>query len=146
MKKIILKLLGVPDFKKEIQDLNITIETLKNEATKTYKIYEDAFLIIKGLDFHNKETLWWEQSDFKFDGGNMETFQVIENIKKSKKREFAINNPSLKIKKIFHGGCLSCDTPTSKGIGTCLGCQYLMGWSFPDLSTKLKANSTSKNK
>ena len=44
----------------------------------------------------------------------------------------------LKVKKIFHGGCLSCKTPEKKGIGTCTGCQYLMGWDYPDLSTSSK--------
>jgi hypothetical protein len=136
MKRYILKLLGIPDFKKEIQDLKKTVETLKSEATKTYKIYEDAFCFIKGLDIQDKNVPWWEQKDLRFDGNNYETMRLVENIKKSKQVEFATNNPSLKIRKIFHGGCLSCQTPLDKGIGTCTGCQYLMGWDYPDLSTK----------
>lgn len=135
MKRYISKLLGIPDFKKEIQDLKTTIDTLKNEATNTYKKYEEAFAIIKILDLQDKNIPWWEQ-DIKYDDKNHETMRLVHDIKRSKEREFAYNNPSLKIRKIFHGGCLSCQTPLDKGIGTCTGCQYLMGWDYPDLSTK----------
>jgi len=135
MKNYILKLLGIPNFKKEIADLKITIETLKNEATKTYKIYEDAFCFIKGIDMKDENKPWWEQDSLRY-SDNHETMILVENIKRSKEIEFATNNPSLKVKKIFHGGCLSCKTPEEKGIGTCTGCRYLMGWNYPDLSIK----------
>jgi|SRR6478735_8532474 len=139
MKKLILKLLGIPDFEKEIQNLKTTIETLKNEATTTYKIYEDAFLFIKGLDIKNEDIPWWEQSDSDLYSNidfQFESIKLFNRIKKSKEIEFVTNNPSLKIRKIFHGGCLSCKTPLHNGIGACKGCKYLMGWDYPDLSSK----------
>lgn len=110
---------------------------LKDEATKTYKIYEDAFCFIKEIDMEDENKPWWEQDSLRH-SGNFETMRIAENIIRRKKIEFATNNPSLKVKKIFHGGCLSCKTPEKKGIGTCTGCQYLMGWDYPDLSTSSK--------
>ena len=130
-------LLGIPNFKKEIRDLKTTIETMKDEATKTYKIYEEAFIMIKLMDLQDKNVPWYEQ-DIKYDGNNHDTMRLVYDIKRSKEQEFARNNPSLKIHKIFHGGCLGCLTPIEKGIGVCTGCQYLMGWSYPDLSSTNK--------
>lgn len=140
----IASILGIPNFKKEIQDLKTTIDTLKKEATSTYKKYEEAFAIIKALDLQDKNKRWWEQ-DIKYDGKNHETMMLVHNIKRSEEREFAANNPSLKIRKIFHGGCLYCQTPLDKGIGVCTGCQYLMGWDYPDLSTKKTVSQENKS-
>ena len=121
MKNYILRLLGIPNFKREIEDLKTTIETLKDEATKTYKVYEEAFCFIKGLDIKDENKPWWEQVNLRH-SDNFETMRLVDNIKRRKKIDFASN-------------CLSCKTPEEKGIGTCTGCKYLMGWDYPDLST-----------
>jgi hypothetical protein len=138
MKKHIYRLLGIPDFKKEIEELQKTVETLKDEATNTYKIYEEAFLFIKGLNIQDKDVPWWE--DRKLLNSNFsdsETRDLAKRIILSKQIEFAVNNPSLKIRKIYHGSCHDCQTPLNKGIGACTGCRYLVrNEGLPDLSSE----------
>lgn len=138
MKKILFKWFGIAELKKEIADLHTTINTLKNEATVTYKKYEEAFAIIKCLSLENKDKLWWEQ-DIRYDGKNHEVIRLVHDIKRSKEIEFATSNPSLRINKKFHGGCLGCVAPIERGLGTCTGCKYLMGWDYKDLSQYKKA-------
>ena len=47
----------------------------------------------------------------------------------------AFDNPESKEKLIFHGGCLGCNSPKTRGIGRCRGCQYFIAdWNLPDLS------------
>jgi len=140
MRRFILKLLGCKNLLKEVQDLKLTIESLKDNATKTYKIYEEAFCFIKGLNIKDKEGVMWWEKNIPFDGNNYETLRIVERIKKSKEIEFVEQNPSLKIHKVFHGGCLGCVTPLEEGIGKCLGCEYLRGITsgYPDLSKKIK--------
>jgi hypothetical protein len=138
MKRYFLKLLGIPNFQKEINELKRSIETLKDEATNTYKIYEDAFLFIKGLNIQDKDVPWWEdRAILNSNFTNHETRDVVNRIILSKKIEFALNNPSLKIRKIYHGSCHGCQTPLNKGIGACTGCRYLVrNEGLPDLSTE----------
>jgi hypothetical protein len=50
---------------------------------------------------------------------------------------FVFKNKELKVKKNFHGACLSCVTPQKHGIGTCLGCKFMVcGGSDLRLLTK----------
>jgi hypothetical protein len=137
MKRFILKLLGIPDFQKEIKELKRTIETLKDEATNTYKIYEDAFCFIKGLDIQDKDVPWYEDKSFLFGKfSDSVTMDLAYRIRSSQQIDFAVKNPSLKIRKIYHGCCHGCQTPLERGIGACTGCRYLVrGENLPDLST-----------
>jgi len=51
----------------------------------------------------------------------------------------ADKDPQSRERLIFHGGCLSCTTPSKVGIGNCKGCQYFdADWSKPDLSDERK--------
>lgn len=141
MKKIILKWLGFDDvsiksLKKEISDLETTISTLKDEATVVHGKTEQAFMIIKGLKIDKENELWWENNDFHSSDPNVYIF--AERIRKSAVEEWVMKHPSLKEKKIFHGGCLDCITPIEEGIGKCLGCQYMkgLGSGYPSLNRK----------
>lgn len=137
MKKLLLKLLGfdavsMQSLRAEVAELRTTIASLKADATAVYEKTEQAFVIIKQLNIDNTNELWWE--NVKIDHSNPEVWRLAENIKKSARREWVQNNPSLKVRKIFHGGCLGCVTPINEGIGKCLGCKYLSGGGLPDLS------------
>ena len=146
MKNIILKFIGLDAetiinlnqqinvLKKEMLDLHLTINNLKEEATSIYKKTEDAVIMYKELDIDKNEEKWWEKDSFKHD--NHENWILANKIKDNAMKEYVKNHPSLKERFIFHGGCLGCKTPIEKGCGTCLGCEYAnFGKGFPDLST-----------
>ena len=62
--------------------------------------------------------------------------EIIDLDNDKKFRDLAFNNPKEKTHHVFHGGCLSCETPYNKGIGVCRGCQYFTcNWNMKDLST-----------
>jgi hypothetical protein len=53
---------------------------------------------------------------------------------KRKQVNWIEGHKSLKIKKVLHGGCLTCYKPEKEGIGFCLGCQFHNAdWRLPDL-------------
>lgn len=140
MKRLILKLLGfdavsIKALKTEIEHLQTTISSLKEEVTTVYNKTEDAFNLIHLLGIDKKDELWWE--NFSPNTKNFEVYLMAERIKTNAQREWVKKNPSLKVKKIFHGSCLSCEIPVKNGIGKCLGCCHANGSKFPDLSNSL---------
>lgn len=126
---------GLSEMHRQINDLKTTISTLQCKAEKTYDVYEKAYAIILSLDHQDKTKKWWEDDD-RLRVSDWETRKLIYQIRDSETQRFAKENPSLRIKKTFHGGCISCDKQLEKGVGYCLGCCYLMGRDYPDLSTK----------
>lgn len=137
MKKIILKLLGFDEasiefLKQEINDLHITISTLKDESKDIYNRTEQAFMIIKMCGIDTKDEKWWEKETGYFSDHN--TFMIVQNIRLNAKKEWIEKHPSLKTNKIFHGACLGCITPIKKGIGECLKCKWAnWGCDYPNL-------------
>ncbi len=136
MSNWILKLFGIPDFKKQIQelerqihDLSMTINTMKNEATNTYKVYEQAMSVINKIDL--KKTPDWF-SDMRYTTG--ESRMILYNIERKCQIDFARKNPSLKVKKTFHGHCHGCITPIEQGIGMCTRCGSAV-FGYPDQKT-----------
>lgn len=143
MRKWLLKLLRVPDFKKQvgelqkqISDLNTTINTLKDEATHTYRVYEQAMSIINKLDLH-KTPDWF--NDMRYTTG--ESRMILYNIERKCQIDFARKKPSLKTKITFHGHCHGCVTPLEKGIGICTNCRYT-NTIYPDQKTTNETPNT----
>lgn len=65
---------------------------------------------------------------FDDDSFNTNDKEILKNI------EFAFDNPKSKEHLIFHGGCITCNSPKEKGLGRCRGCQYFTAdWNLPDL-------------
>jgi len=115
----------IRELRKEVEYLRTTIEKLKSEITdishlkKNFGIEQDDF---PELD-----------SELYFELSHDELRQISNKIK-NLQRIWISQRPSLKIKKIFHGGCLVCNTPHEKGIIVCLNCQYFNAdWSKPNL-------------
>ena len=144
MKKFILNLLGlnieelqrnISDLKKESIELNETVRSLKDEATNTYKVYEECFLLITGIiNDTPKDKMWWEQTLYMSANTTSDQYFLACRIQASEKLKWAKSHPSLKVQKIFHGACLQCVTPLETGIGTCTGCKYANDNSNADLS------------
>ncbi len=144
MKNIILKWLGfdkitIESMKQEVAELKTTINSLSNDLNNLYGKTQKAFTIIKSMKIDLKNELWWENRDtFSMIGRgcDIETFRIANQIRNDAKIAWVERYPTLKERKIFHGGCLGCQTPINKGIGTCLGCKYLSSdYSKPDLKT-----------
>ncbi len=136
MKKLILWLLGIDkDIQKELSDLNTTIKNLKEETTKLYKEQLAVYALVEAIDIKDDE-FWWDKTT-SLQNTDYNDMNRIERIKKTAAGKWIRKHPSIKIHKIFHGGCLSCKTPENDGIGECLGCSYFhFGSSLPDLSKK----------
>ena len=132
----------------EIQDLQITIETLKSNVTALHR----EFSLIQNVNPNRvkKELEWFEDEEYlsskyqeimeRHSGFDYyrEFRDYAEYLKKQKKINYIKENPSLKIRQVYHGGCLSCKTTINEGIKACLGCAYF-NWDFekyPDLSKK----------
>lgn len=146
MKKRFLKWLGfdvnaIQTLQNDVKDLQSTISNLKTEATDYYKKIEDVGIVIKMLDIDKKNEFWWEDRNYLRTCRDFKIMEFARNIQDNAAREWVNNHPSVKVRKIFHGGCLGCATPLNKGIGVCLGCSYFgdgCSSSLPDLSTKEK--------
>ena len=136
MKQLILKWLGIRDslnsYKREIKDLNTTISTLKDKLTDANKKYEQIYLLMHDIGTEDVKGIpWWERrTSFE----NMETHMLVENIKHRAAFKWIEENPSLKVHKIFHGGCLSCIVPERDGVGACRECMYANNLYGEDLS------------
>ncbi len=73
---------------------------------------------------------------FNLDTSKPNLFKKDPEIDKERESlmQWAKDNPDAKVRKVFHGGCLRCVTPTEQGIGTCIGCQYFnANWDKPNL-------------
>lgn len=131
----------------EIKDLNITIESLKSKVTD---LHNEFSLVPK--EKYNKD--WFEDEEYlsrkskeiieKHSGFDYYRMfrDYVDYLKKQKKMRYIKENPSLKIRQVHHGGCLSCETTINEGIKSCLGCAYF-NWDFkeyPDLSKKYTSN------
>lgn len=107
---------------KRLKNLETTIKTLEKEITKLSMFTDETFPEDPNL------------SDYE----SFEDFSDYNEINKIRQRRWILLHPSLKIKKIFHGGCLSCNTPLEEGIKICLKCQYFNAdWNLKDLSKKI---------
>ncbi len=142
MKNLLLKLTGfgkIIRLQKEVNNLIVTVEKLKQEATEAYRKSQDAIILYKKLRIDREEEKWWEKTLNSFEFDDFERYILASNIRKEGARQYMKETPALKQKFIFHGGCLSCKTPTIEGWGSCLGCSY-SGYnsSLPDLSEKYK--------
>jgi len=75
----------------------------------------------EGLDAIDKACDYYKSSD-------PERAKEVSN-----RMMLAFTNPKSREKQIYHGGCLSCITPETKGIGYCRSCQYFAAnWSLKD--------------
>ena len=146
MKNLILKLLGldqktVESLRSEVDWLKTTLATLRQESTEVYNKTEQAFIIIKELGIDQEKECWWEDDNINFRNLDHNSRMIAYNIQKSAMKEWVRKNPSLLVRKTFHGGCLGCITPLEKGIGTCLGCHYAnFNQGYPDLSKQKNNN------
>lgn len=138
MRKILLRLFGIPDFWQQISGLQATINSLQNDLTKQYEKSEQVFLFLNNIAT-NEKIPWFEDENVLKDHG-CDVRNLAYTIRREQNIQFARDYASLKIHKIFHGGCLGCLSPAMQGIGICLKCKYLMGLNsgYGDLSNNEK--------
>ena len=124
------KLRKIFKFLLNIESTITTVETLNKEALRLYSELESLIIVSNEIRITEDQHGFPELTDQHFIYNELE--QKI--IKKSQTR-WIDEHRSLKIHKVFHGGCLRCVTPNKDGIGACLGCQYKdANWNLPDLS------------
>jgi hypothetical protein len=62
--------------------------------------------------------------------------EQIVGLRKERLQKYALENPKSRENLLFHGGCIDCETPTNKGVKTCLSCRYCYpNWHLPNLSS-----------
>ena len=136
------------DILSEIKDLLVTVDTLKSNITELHQ--EFSLIQNANTEQRNLKLDWFEDEVYlkslyedRMDNGHgFDSYREIrdyaEYLKKQKKIKYIMENPSLKMQQVYHGGCLGCKTPIKDGIKSCLGCKYFNGVvsNYPDLSKK----------
>lgn len=85
----------------------------------TYRIFRFIFPFKEGIDSIYRVY-------YRDKSHNEERALEIKN-----RMMLAFTNPESKDKQIYHGGCLSCITPETKGIGNCRKCcNFTANWSM----------------
>ncbi len=130
MKELLRKLLGVEKLYIEIKDLHLTCDSLKDKATHINEQLDKAIGVLMSFDLADPTKPWWDSINASKLSG--EQWVMATRIQQSEKQKFVHSNPSLKVKQVFHGGCIGCVRPTTEGIGNCRGCQYFEhNWNMP---------------
>jgi len=112
---------------KRVENLSITLENIE---LKVSVAVDELIKATRAKKLNNElEPSWF------LNGSSMDS-EEDRNIKRIAKLKYVKDNPSLRTRMIFHGGCLSCTSQKAYGIGRCLDCQYIEAdWSKRDLST-----------
>lgn len=139
MKKLLLKLLGFPDVKHQVSDLQTTIASMQQQLAEMDATYSRALKIVEFYEHADKNIPWYEDEEL-LRKADHEVWIMADRIRQDIKKKEVYTHPALKKRVIFHGGCLGCQTPLIESLGSCRGCSYFHGVrsDYPDLSKKYK--------
>ena len=86
------------------------IEHMENKRDRVAEIFKDSIAKDKILENYNK---------------NIENASLV------------FDYPEIKKRVLFHGACMTCETPSELGIGECRGCSYMtFNNDLPSLHSK----------
>ena len=140
----------ISKIKKEIRDLMMTLESLKEEVTALHHettVAKNYINVKGGLEWFEDHRYIQFEKEKMCDAGDYESARELSNyaryLERKKHRQFIESHPALKkAPEKYHGSCLLCKTVENESLRSCLNCA-IFHWDFkkyPNLSKKYRSN------